>query len=219
MLLGYGSVILYLAAWIFASMWIQSLRWLSIFAAVAFGGAVQAQSSDSGLATTTPAATTTRDASPATVSKAGPGSASPSPGSCPTGTGQIPFASYEQEYVLVCSVDYSGNHKGAYNAGSIAYCIRTCENVNEVYPNAPCVKITYTPTYVYGYSCHVKYKFGTQQSETYEVDTTILLKGVFYVSVLPRQLRQAPPPLARAQQQRMMGVLRERNMLPTFASK
>lgn len=83
--------------------------------------------------------------------------------------------------MLVCSVNYPGNNLVSYNAGSIAYCIQTCEDVNEVYPNAPCVRVIYTPSYLYVYSCHVKYKFDTPQSKTYEVDTTILLKGVFFV--------------------------------------
>lgn len=139
-------------------MGIDSWRWVSIFALVAFGGAVQAQSSDSGLATT-PTATTTEDASSATVTMAGTGSASLIPDSCPTGTGQLLVASDEQEYVLVYYVDYPRNDLVAYNACSIADCIQTCENVNKVNPNAPCVRIIYTPSYLYGYSCHVKSKF------------------------------------------------------------
>ena len=144
-------------------------RWAILLLAAIFTTAVKTQ---------TPTTTTDDGSVSSAVSLAGSGTASPIPDSCPSGTGQQLVASDNQEYVLVCSIDYPNNDLVAYNADSISDCIETCESVNNVYPNDPCVGITYSPTIGNGYSCHVKYKFGNSQRESYQVDTAILLQGV-----------------------------------------
>ena len=123
-------------------------RWCLVYVLVGvpFADTVQAQNSDSA---TMPTPASSGYTSSLAISMAGTGSASPIPDSCPTGTAQLLVATDQQEYVLVCSIDCPNNDLVAYNAVSIADCIQTCENVNQVYPNAPCVGISYTPSYDY----------------------------------------------------------------------
>lgn len=139
-------------------------RSASCFIVSLFASSVYTQSTAP--TTTAPSASTETSATP-----------TPMPDGCPGGTGKYIVANNTQAYVLVCSVDYPGNDIVQYNAFSINECVETCESVNSVYPESPCVGITYQPTLDFGNTCHVKSRFANQQSQDYQVDAAIRVDG------------------------------------------